>query len=393
MNNHSLKLTALVCVAAVVLQIVSLIIPAAAFSMFNMTVRPLVFAVLAAVVFAFMGRDGRPAPNAYSINVMAVIAAGLLGVVFLVFTFLMGAAINPMVPGWTAFGNNLWNFGAVVLLGEYIRYKLIKSAGGQARIGIAIALTVVLAFTHMAGGRALIAGVITFETVFISIFAPLVISGGASYFAVRGKFLSVALVGFTYVMIRYLLPVLPYVSPLTFSLITSGTMFVSLIICHFTTNEKSREIRIRDRRLARYAPKPVFGYAIIATALITLAAFFMGSFPVYPIVVLTGSMEPVLARGSLAFIERVPAEEVFDRVGEGYIIHFVDHGGTEYIHRVVGHWYNHLGERHYITQGDAGDAQDPFPIPQNNVKGIARATLPFFGYPYIFFRSIQRAFN
>ena len=393
MNNQSLKLTVLVCVAAVALQIVSLIIPVAAFSMFNMTVRPLVFAVLAAVVFAFMGRDARPVPNAYSINVMAVISVVVLGMALLIFTFLLGVATNPMVPGWTAAGNNLWNFGAVVFLGEYIRYKLIKGANAQTRTGIVIALTLVLAFTHMTGGRALIAGVITFETVFISIFAPLVISGGTSYFAVKGRFLSVALVGFTYVMVRYLLPFLPYVSPLTFSLIISGTMFVSLIICHLVTNEKSREARIRDKRLARYAPKSVFGYASVATIVIMLTAFFVGYFPVYPIVVLTGSMEPVLTRGSLAFIERVPSEEVFDRVGEGYIIHFVDPGGTEYIHRVVGHWYNHFGERHYITQGDAGDAQDPFPIPQENVKGVARATLPFFGYPYIFFRSIQRAFN
>jgi len=306
---------------------------------------------------------------------------------------LMGAAINPMVPGWAAMGNNLWNFGLVAFLGEYIRYKLIKDADTQTRMGIAVALTVVLAFTHMPGGRTLIAGIITFETVFISIFAPLVVSGAVSYFAVRGSFLSVVLVGFTYVMIRYLLPVLPYVTPLAFSLIISGTMFISLIICHITTNEKSREARIREKRLARYAPKSVFGYALAATVIIMLAAFFTGYFLVYPIVVLTGSMEPALARGSIVFIERVPPEEVFERVGEGYIIHFADHGGTEYIHRIVGHWYNHLGERHYITQGDAGDAQDPFPIPQRNVKGIARATIPFFGYPYIFFRSIQRAFN
>jgi len=380
-------------VAAVALQLASLTVPVAAFGMFNMAVRPLVFAVLAAAVLAFMGRDARPIPNAYNFNLMAFVAVVLLGGTLLSFAFIFGAADNAIAPSWSVMSNNLWNFGSVVLLGEYIRYKLIKSANPRTRMGIAVTLTLALAFTHMGGGRAFVDGIITVDAVFVWIFAPLVISVATSYFAVRGGLLSAVLVGFAYNMVGYLTPLLPYVTPLVYSLMISGAMFVSVIICHLVTNEKSRDARIREKRLARYAPKPVFGYVLTGTIITVIFAFFLGSFTMYPVVVLTGSMEPTLARGSLAFIEKIPPEEVFEMVGEGYVIHFTNPYGTEFIHRVVGHWYNHHGERHYITQGDAGEAEDPFPVPQRDVLGIARASLPFFGYPYIFFQAIQSSFN
>jgi len=395
MSSQSLKLTILVCVAAVAVQIAAILVPVAVLPMFNMAVRPLVFAVLAAVVFALMGRDARPIPNAYSFTLMAVVTVVLFGITLLVTTFLLGYAINPMAHSFTSVRNNLWNFGVVVILGEFMRYKLIKGANRQTRTGVVIALTLALAITHMVAGRAFFVGVteVSVESVFVTFIAPLFISVAASYFAVKGSFLSVIMVGFVYTMARHMLPFLPDVSPLVFSLIISGCLFVSLIICHFVTNNKSRTTRIREKRLARYAPKPVFGYAVTGAMIVVIVAFFVGTFPIYPIVVLTGSMEPVLMRGSLAFVERVQTEDVFDMVGEGYVIHFEDPFGTVFIHRVVGHWYNHHGDRYYITQGDAGEAQDPFPISQGNVRGIARASLPFFGYPYIFFQNIQNIFN
>jgi len=251
----------------------------------------------------------------------------------------------------------------------------------------------VLAFAYMSGVRALITSGITVESFFVSIFTPLVISAGASYLAVKGGLLSVVLVSFPSVMAGHLLPILPDITPLAFALVISGCLYASLFTCHLVIKDRSPEIQNREKRLARYTSKPVLG-AFLTTSVIAISiAFFLGAFTLYPMVILTSSMEPTMTRGSLTFVERIDSEEIFEKVGEGYVIHFVCPGGVEYIHRVVGHWYDHRGVRYYITQGDAGEAQDPFPIPQENVLGIARASLPFLGYPYLFFQGIQGSLN
>ena len=133
---------------------------------------------------------------------------------------------------------------------------------------------------------------------------------------------------------------------------------------------------------------------MLTSVLISLiVAFFNGVFPLYPVVVLTSSMSGTFERGSLVFNEKIPAGEAFVRVGEGEVIHFVCRGRVEYVHRVIDFRHDIDGERQYITRGDASELTDPHPVQQDSVLGIVRASLPFFGYPYIFFQAIFRAFT
>lgn len=390
---RNLTLTVTVCAVVVLLKVAFILMPVAGLVQFNMVFRPLVFAVLAALTFALMGVDARSVRGAYAVNLMAVLSVGMLGMAFLIFSLLFGIIINPMAPSPAVILNNFWNPGAAVALSAYIQYRLIKNADKQQQANAVAVLTMIFALIYMGGMRVLAdGGSMSAEIFFVSIFRPLVISAAVSYFATRGSFLSVVLVNAPYAMILYFLPFIPDVSAVTLALLISGALFISVIICHFVTNEKSRAVRVREKRLARYAKKPVLGYVSLAGGIITIIAFFAGAFTIYPVVVLTGSMEPTLARGSLALVERVPPGEAFERVGEGYVIHFTSNG-VPFIHRVVAHWYDPQGRRHYITQGDAGYGPDPFPVPPDDVRGIARATLPFLGYPYIFFWSVIRAFG
>ncbi|MCL2201419.1 MAG: signal peptidase I, partial [Oscillospiraceae bacterium] len=311
--------------------------------------------------------------------------------ILLVASFLSGAGRNLMTANSAIVAHNLWETGSIVILGELIRFKLIKSAGQQNRVYIIAVLTVVLAYGHMNAVRMLIDGnVIVWAVFFEAIFRPLVISAVLSYFAVEGTFKSVILVSFVYKMTPYVVPVLPDISQLVWALITCGTLFVTAVIYRFVTNEKRRNMKIREKRMLKYAKKPILSNAVTVVVVAVIIAFFVGMFPVYPVVILTGSMADTAPRGSLVFVERVPPGEAFIRVGEGEVIHFLNHTGVPYVHRVVDFRWDADGNREYVTRGDASDAADPFPVPQYDVLGIVRAQLPFFGYPYIFVRSILR---
>lgn len=394
MKSNTLTLTVAVCIVLAVTQTAFLITPPGAIRLYNMALRPLVYTILAVVTLHFMGHDERPVRKSHDAMVVAIVSVALLGIVFLILAFLFGAGANALTVNPHVVVRNLWERGFVVILGEFIRYKLIKNTNPQNRGTVAVALAIALAYAQMHGIRMLIdTDVIVWALFFESIFRPLVISAVASYIAIESSFLPVVMISFIYTMAPYLMPITPDITPIAFSLIISGLAFVTAVIHGYATNEKKREAITREKRAARYEKRPLLEYGITAAIIIVVAAFFAGVFPVYPVVVLTGSMAGTFERGSIVFVERVLPGDAFTRVGEGYVIHFMSRGRVEYIHRVVDFVHNADGEREFITRGDASELTDPFPVPQDDVLGIARATLPFFGYPYIYLRAISGTFR
>jgi signal peptidase len=92
-------------------------------------------------------------------------------------------------------------------------------------------------------------------------------------------------------------------------------------------------------------------------------------------IVLTGSMEPALRTGGVAFVEPVPAEQV----RRGDIVTFTRSGtGQQLTHRVVEVVQKADGP-HFRTKGDANDAVDSWVVGPGQVVGKVRWALPSFG--------------
>ena len=396
MKIGNFNLTILVCAVLMFAQIAYIFIPADALRVYSIGAQPLLFVAFAVAVLVFTGVDERPVRNVFYSNIFTFLSLALFGIITIIAMLLFGAGRNAMTADSAVVVRSLWERGAPIVFGEIIRYKLINNAERRHRHATIIMLTIVLAFSQMNALRILIGGntVVTY-IFFESVFLHLVISSMASVFAARGRFLSAVLLSFVYSMAVYLLPILPNIMPLAFTLIIGGTAFATAAVFYVMINEASTASKMREKRIARYEKRkrPLLGYGITAAAIGLAAAFFMGLFPVYPIAVLSGSMSPTFERGSLVLVERVPQGKAFDRVGEGYIIHYLNPGRVEHIHRVVGFRHDADGQREYITRGDAGYIDSPNPVSQYNVLGIARVTVPLLGYPYIFFRFIMNSFR
>jgi signal peptidase I len=385
-----LKLTILVCITLVTIQFAFIIIPPDAIRLFNMALRPMVFGVLALAVHRFINSSKRGTRNdAYIANILAVILLSLLGISMVIISIILGVNRNIMAPNIMVVISNLWHYGLIIFLMEFIRFKLIKASNYQERRLVITLLTLSFALSKIPELRTMFdQGAVTVYIFFGSIFMSLVLSVVASYFANRGTFISVLAISFTLQMIVYTSPVLPAISILVYSLIVSGLAFMSIIVFELLNNKEKRSRHKGERRLAKYQEKPLVSYLPTAIIICVVAAFVTGMFPVYPVVVLTDSMAPALPRGNIAFVERISEGDVYDRVGEGEIIHFTNPRGTVYIHRVVDFRLDPDGQRQYITRGDATEIADPYPVTQENVLGTVRATLPFFGYPSVFIRGL-----
>lgn len=92
-------------------------------------------------------------------------------------------------------------------------------------------------------------------------------------------------------------------------------------------------------------------------------------------VVLSGSMQPAFAPGSVVFVRPVDA----DTIEKGDIITFGGSGGgNPTTHRVVDIVQGENLE--FTTRGDANNADDPNPVPAEKVVGKVTGSVPLLGY-------------
>ena len=92
-----------------------------------------------------------------------------------------------------------------------------------------------------------------------------------------------------------------------------------------------------------------------------------GVLGIRPAVVLSGSMEPVIQTGDLIFLHDIDADDL----EEGDVICYLS-SGKAVTHRIVGMTSDGEGERRYITQGDANNAEDRLAVTSGQIQGIWR---------------------
>ena len=94
-------------------------------------------------------------------------------------------------------------------------------------------------------------------------------------------------------------------------------------------------------------------------------------FGCHPIVVLSGSMEPKLQKGSVIYYEKCLEKDL----KEGDIITF------EIDKKIISHRINQIDNGLIETKGDANDSVDALKIHYENIKGkVINFSIPFIGY-------------
>lgn len=127
----------------------------------------------------------------------------------------------------------------------------------------------------------------------------------------------------------------------------------------------------------------VTGWLVTGAAAALLLAFILWmTLPrilnVQALIVLTGSMEPALPVGSVAFVEKSGASEVEN----GDIITFARPEQARRVlvtHRVIEVVEGENGTS-FRTQGDANNTADDWLVPETLVMGEVRTVVPYVGY-------------
>jgi len=85
------------------------------------------------------------------------------------------------------------------------------------------------------------------------------------------------------------------------------------------------------------------------------------------------SMEPAIPLGAMVIV--APADDL----AQGDVITYRATNGVVVTHRIVG-FETIAGERHFLTRGDASQADDPTPVDPNAVIGRVERYVPAIGY-------------
>ena len=125
--------------------------------------------------------------------------------------------------------------------------------------------------------------------------------------------------------------------------------------------------------------KEIFQAAILLLIVLLLVnaliPFLTGS--KMPLIVLSGSMTPMMLPGDMIIEKSVDPNEL--QVGDVIVFHPPDSKpDTLVTHRIIS--LKEGKERLFQTKGDANNAQDDFKLPASNVVGKLIFVIPFAGY-------------
>lgn len=159
-----------------------------------------------------------------------------------------------------------------------------------------------------------------------------------------------------------------------FNIVFCLTMY---LILQYVIDRKEKDIP--SRLIGSLHPRKWIASAIVLLLTIVFAA---GFFSIKPVVILTGSMKPLINPGDMVIIKKCSISDI--KVGD--IVEY-SMGDYSIAHRVISIYYN-AGEASLITKGDANKATDKNPVTSVQLIGRLEYNIPYVGYPAYFLRNM-----
>ena len=321
-----------------------------------------------------------------------IISYSLIAVLAYIITYLISGLFitfgkNPYSRTLIGIITNLWIFAVPIIAKEYIRYKLINNVYEKDKIKIAVYISIVYVILEM-GLRRIVTSTITplfiMETV-AQILLPLIMKNLLyAYTAINSNYIPSIVYELGTNLYLWLSPILPNAPWIMTAIIDSVIPLILFLYIRYEKNKK--DIFRTKEKLMNSDPRSI----IPLTICIVLAIWFaIGIFPIKPIAIATGSMEPELHVGDVAVIKKCTANDV----EEGDIIEYQMEGYTV-IHRIKSKTQKN-GQFTFITKGDNNNTEDSEPVSEEQLIGKVIFKVRFLGYPAIWLHdlSVQQQVN
>lgn len=346
---------------------------------YNLYVRPTISIVLIIVLLKLpRQRHGVSLKNHFAVSAIPVVAVIIFNAVYLSLGALEGFGKNPFDISPSGIIYNVIVFYPYYIALEMLRERLVKTLRKPERSALYLGLiTLVLSFLHI--------GINGFEVFWAGDFKGIVEYIGGTIFPmialnvllttivmISGAKIAI-IVKLIYESIYFVLPILPNIQWLTKAFL--AVVFALTTVSYYKEFWQNKEQRLRRKRDRLNLSSLTTGMTFASS--IAIIWFALGVFPVFPTLVLTGSMEPFIYSGDIVLIQRVTPEEI----SVGDIIQFRA-DNYDIIHRVIAR-----DDHELTTKGDNNNAIDPDTVNTGFVRGKYLYHIPYLGKIPLYIRT------
>lgn len=301
--------------------------------------------------------------------------------VYLVSGLFVTFGTNPYVTDFSGFLTNVWITGTIFFSREYIRYKLINNVYDKDKffIGFLVVLSFsILEFNIINFLRSEVNLYDIFEKI-TSIFLPIFIKNIVFTYIVANDNQTAPLIyeTITYAFI-WICPIFPKVP---WIMVACIDMIIPILFLLYVMYEKTKTQRYKSKSMIE-ASDPSF--VIPVCILVVLGIWFaLGIFPIKPVSIATGSMQPIIEIGDIAIIKKCEPQEV--EVGD--IIEYA-YKETTVVHRVI-EIDKEFDSYYFTTKGDNNGSKDADVVTESQVIGKYMFRIKYLGYPSIMLKLMR----
>ena len=343
-------------------------------STYTYIVNPAFFVILAIILKITIQSPYQNKKNKKEIIQFVLITVLTYSILLLISGVFLTYGKNPYSTTTKGVMLNLYSTGLVIFCMEYIRYKLINNVSKkeQKLIFILIVLTFLLNEINWVQLKNSINIYYLFKTIF-SVIVPSAIKNILfTYMCIYADHIPSALYEILIYLVQWIAPILPKAPWVFTSIIDTVFPLMLLLYCRY-------EILLKDKRSLYKYSKPIEprGMIPLVVGVVLVIWFALGIFPIKPIGIASGSMEPNYNVGDVVLVKKCNANDI--QVGD--VIEYV-RKDYSVIHRVK-EKYQEDGEFFFITKGDNNGEDDKDPVSETKVKGKVIARIPYLALPTI----------
>lgn len=308
---------------------------------------------------------------------------------------IMFIAINVFAGFFFGFGKSPYNrspmgvltniiyIGSALLGREFIRHYLVNSLAKEEDYGIFIFISLILTLTSFNVNKYV--QLTNFESIvqyLAETFAP---KFTQNIFVTYLAFLGGPMPSIIYLGIiegfYWFSPILPNLKWIVTALI--GVLCPVFFLMTF------QDIYVHVKRKIKYKEQKnegSIGWIITSIISISIIWFTVGVFPIYPSVIATGSMKPMIKAGDVILVKKLLDMDKVYELQVGEVIQF-KRNKILISHRIIDIIIDEKEGIKFKTKGDNNSAEDTDLVRPEDIKGTIEHTIPRIGWTTLFIKS------
>lgn len=341
-------------------------------------IKPLGFVVLAILAHVILSDKRVKFPNRKKILEIIIIIV-LSYIIFYYSTgLILGFTKSTYSTDLVGIFKNLYSILLVIILQEYIRYKILVYSNKKNKILI-ILIALIFTLTEISYVKIITelnsAGVVEFV---LSELIPLICFNFLyCYIAINNSYKGSILFRGIPVLLQILIPIFPTWNWYLLGCFQVLYIFISYYIIKLNI-DKFNEKKIKKEK------KGIAGNIIFVIIIIVYIMFVNGVFRFVPVAVMSNSMYPLFQRGDVLVYEKVKPTDL--EVGDVLVFRNDNKVVLHRINKIT--WKNE--EIYIITKGDNLDTIDVQITTSKDIIGKMKFTVPAIGYPSVLLYEITK---